>query len=138
MREYREPSGAYTVRIPTGWECEAVKSSIAIFRSENGVGSLNLSTLLLGTNAALSASLVLAESLKDRLPDVVGTRISRTDGVDVSVAEYAHGDFWWRKWILLLGNRAVHATYNCRIGLRGEEDEEVNRIVTSIRLSETK
>ena len=137
MPEHQEPTGAYTVALPEGWGWQLARASVVIFRVENGVGALNLSTILANANAPLRASSVLAASLNDRLPGVVRTHVPRGDGVDVSLAEYARGDVWWRKWVLVLGNRIVHATYNCRIGARGREDESVSRIVASIRLSNT-
>ena len=132
-RKYTEPSGAYGVAIPRDWEFSLGKSALAIFRSVDGVGAINVSSFVKTPLAPAQASSIMREILAGHRIDAEPQPIALSNAANAAFVQYEKGDFWWRAWIIVIGNRVVYATYNCRQSHKGEEDASVDEIVASIR-----
>ena len=46
---------------------------------------------------------------------------------------YSEDDTFWRKWWLAHGKTLLFVTYNCELAQKESEDEEINRMVCSLR-----
>ena len=122
----------YELILPEGWDYEPSSASVAFFRLEHGQGAVNISSLQAPSLDSDPAGL-FRELCKSTLPPKT-LRSNQQEDVDVLAGEEAGGDRFWRYWVFWRAPVAVTVSYNCRLGREGNEREEVDQIVGSLRL----
>lgn len=124
---FRQPT--WEVDLPDEWVAVCDDGPAAICHPD-GVGALQVSSFSKG-------SLVTDDDLLDFAREY--------SAADAQIYDLTCGDFqgialtfvidetYWRHWYLRCGQQMLFVTYNCSVGNRGIEDEEIELILTTLR-----
>jgi hypothetical protein len=128
----------WEIELPTGWSSEQDEDCSSFF-AEDGVGALQISDFLKSEAVTDEDLQELAEehNLRD-LSQESQEREVRSSRVQFNTLTGFHIDFctdgeYWRQWWLRCGQIMIFATYNCTIDKRGVEDEQIDKILSTLQ-----
>lgn len=120
----------WTIIIPDEWSCYRDANSVSI-HAEPALGVLQVSA------ARKDADLVTDDDLRDFAQDHVRTY---GDLSPVAIGEwcgfylkFSTDEYYWREWWLRNKNLLVYVTYNIDLAKKGCEDQEVDKILLSLK-----
>jgi hypothetical protein len=111
--EYRDVTWAYSLVIPDEWEWTRKGETVAIFRTIDGVGDLNVSTFFTTSKAPRDAESLLNEAIRPHSVDARAIPSFSGGNVDGAFAGYSIGRTSWR----VVDNRARPARHLCHVQL---------------------
>lgn len=102
----------------------------SIFERHGGDGALTIS-------AAQKDGFVTGEDLRefasDHLSAGANTRDLKIGDFDGFVFRYRDDENYWRQWFVKCGATLLFVTYNCPVDSAEEEDEAVDRMLSTLR-----
>jgi hypothetical protein len=115
--------------LPPGWCAQHGPAAVAFYHPD-GVGALQLSSFRKPDGDVTDADLrVMAVSA----PGCDELRPARAGEFAGLYCESERDGTYWGRWFVSRGRVALHITYNCAAEERDREQEEVERVVTSLR-----
>lgn len=131
---YRGSAGWYVVEYPADWRADESESLVTLYRSESGIGALQLSAYR--TPGKQDTTEVLIEYLSDqKVPiDVASVSVTKEGFKEVSTYGYLENDSYWHVWVVSQGSYLVFVTYNCNAADQDNELQSVLEIVNSVTI----
>jgi hypothetical protein len=122
----------WSVELPDNWSGSR-DDTCATFLADPPVGALQISAASKGTD------FVTDDDLKDFAQEYIdaGTKLGRATYGSFSgfYLRYSEGAIYWKHWWLRSRNIIVYATYNTALETKGVEDEAIERILSTLRLT---
>src|SRR5205823_3882442 len=105
----------------------------ATFLADSPIGALQISA------ASKGMGFVTDDDLKDFAQEHIdaGAKLGTVTYGPFSgfYLHYPEGEHYWKHWWLRSGNILVYVTYNAEIAAKGVEDEAIERILSTLRLT---
>ena len=113
----------WLLEIPGGWS-PAEDESCTTFCHPQGVGAFQVSSYR-------KEEAVTDEDLREFAGDIplAPVSLARLTGFRT---RFSQDDRFWTKWWLRAGCQMIHATYNCPLADRGQEDETIAAMLESL------
>ena len=132
-----DPLGWFTLELPDGWESET-EDCVTTLRGPLGVGVIFVSG---GRHAGGRQKSFGGADFLERFLQSIGIELPEdsigcAEGVGCRLYSFEREDAGrvWRYWSITDDETALLVSYTCASEDEGEEDDEVEGIVTSIRL----
>jgi hypothetical protein len=137
MAVLTDPLGWFTLQLPDDWEAQT-EDCVATLRGPLGLGVLFVSggRHAGGRQRSFGGADFLVRFLRSIGVEARGDSIGSAEGVGCRVYSYAReeGGRLWRYWSITDDETALLVSYTCAAEDEGQEDLEVEAIVSSICL----
>jgi len=135
VRSYSSSSGYYSLLLPRNWEFEEDDVCVSFYRSDNGIGALQLSAY--GTGDRQCAKHVLMEYLEEEeVTDSSSILHIQNEEKEQALTTYIRLKTFYKVWVITKDEILILATYNRSIEESSEEEQEVDKIIASLRVLE--
>lgn len=127
---YLSRGGWYSLDLPANWGWEETEVSTAFF-GPDGVGALHISAYQ--APGRRSAEQLLIEYMAE--DDIDGAQIDKVQNGERETANcfFERPPDFFKLWFVVEGNQVVFVSYIHEIGAASAEDDEVERIVASLK-----
>jgi hypothetical protein len=129
---YTSRTGWYSLTHPSSWTVEEEDDLATFCDPVNGVGALQISAFKAPTPQ--DPTQLLLEYLSDNRLGMDRKKLKdeMVNGKKVASYSYEKPPWFKRIWFVCEGNYVLFITYNCKIEYEGQEDREVEKIVSSV------
>lgn len=126
-------NSTFVVDLLDGWELSERPASLAIFRTQDGKGAINLSLMHKREGEDIACEdLIIQFSQGSAVPRTIDCWQT---GVRIAYGEGRREGKFWQYWAFCRGRLAVFVSYNCRLeNIDDVELAEVQATVRSLRL----
>jgi hypothetical protein len=132
-KKYRHPHGEFVLTLPGHWDYSELKSTVAFFQVEGGVGAMNISVLHRNESVLDPSSVILEFAPKPIRSNLEVTSLQ--GNVPGAYAAYRFKEKAWRLWVIFAPSRILVASYNCDLKYKGAEDPVVDTIIQSVEIN---
>jgi hypothetical protein len=122
----------WTVELPAGWEANEEESVATLIAPNGGVGALQISTFVNEDQVVTSKTLL--EFAQKEQPTGTVVHLCTVGNMPAAELIYDRDARSWRKVWMGEGHILLYITYNCRKGEERIEKDQVNFILSSLRL----
>lgn len=131
---YISPDGWYSLAFPNTWAYEVENDCTTFYKSDNGVGALQISAY--ETDIPQSPKENLIEYLEGKDINVKLEESVLRNDQQMAEAVIENGDSYTRVLFISKGNYLLFITYLCDTSDKTIEQEDVNTVLASIELAE--
>jgi hypothetical protein len=127
--------GRWELTLPRDWTFQRVRHSTALFKVNGGVGAINVSSMRISSHAHSDPIELVgnfASGLKLTPTGDFGPVTAQQPHVSAAERIFEKGETRWLVHGVVSDKSALVLTYNCRLVVWDQEQDDVRRVIASI------
>ncbi len=136
MNHYISSSKIYELFFPDDWTHKEGKDCVSFFDSQNGVGTIQISSYSSPERSKKDNLSILSEYLGNKNIKINKEYLEIEKNGDVSIAKYSYSqeNIFWSIWFISKNNKIIFSTYNCDVNDKKMEYSIIENIIESINI----